>query len=189
MTFELYRGDSPLPMTHADRSFMHAAIRNDDWRTVVALIREEARNVNRVDVQGKSPLFVAAEFGRLEIATILLFSGAELTFNQHHSMEGKTPLMEALFCPLMTGLLLRWSKLQEINCVDFNGRSALDHAMDTRKTLGASKLRVFDPFSFLTPSPLSAAVSISISPFTILTSTGQTIRKLFSQLQQFPLSQ
>jgi ankyrin repeat protein len=87
-------------------------------------------------------LFVASEFGRLGIATLLLIAGAKLTFNQRHSMEGKTPLMEALYCPLMTGLLLQWSKQHDINCIDFNGRSALDHAMDTGNKTAIINLRL-----------------------------------------------
>ena len=103
---------------------IHDAVRSGDLNTVERLVYTERMDVNAVDIDGKSPIWVAAEYSEIAIADWLYKAGADINFNQADHV-GMTPLMASL---TDMDTFDYFVSRANINAIDMNSRSVHDYA-------------------------------------------------------------
>jgi len=89
------------------------------------LIQRKIVDVDAVDDNGRKPLLRVAEYGREEIARLLLDNGADIEVK---SEDGRTPLSFAAECGRETVARLLVDKGADVNAKDRNCQTALSHA-------------------------------------------------------------
>ncbi len=74
---------------------LHDLVRADDYANLKNILTSVPMNVDREDADGRTPLHLAAFYGRTEIATLLIEQGADINRQINSQMQG-TPLICAV---------------------------------------------------------------------------------------------
>eukprot|EP00759_Apiculatamorpha_spiralis_P019346 PhF_6_TR25444/c0_g1_i3/m.35173 len=118
-------------------TYIHRAVRMGDVKTVLECMTgpQKMDYMNATDVNGQTPLHIAARFCQVEIMKLLIDSGCDVNIQ---SLSGNTPLLVSLKRKFLEGihLLLGTPESIDVARVDSFGRSAADWAFDaaTRRT-------------------------------------------------------
>jgi len=125
---------SYLPITLESR--LMKAIANKDLPLVDTLLVEGAQF--EAVVNGNTPLMLAAKIGELSIVDRLLSSGAHVD-NAALSSERRTPLMVAITSNHSEVVALLLSHGASITRKDYQGLTAMEHAITTDRRLGGER--------------------------------------------------